>query len=138
MRRVVAGTSHASCLGHVNYIILLCRFTLISRMTKKSPKLRNSAFPRKSLRPVYVRKIANFCTCRHHSFAQVSISTLASGLKLKVEQSHPHDYSTHRQTPWSGNNSSLLFAALGSVVRGRTDRRYQVHYLPRFAVDNYT
>ncbi len=97
-----------------------------------------------------------------------------------------------RQTPWTDNDSSLLFAALnlwpwpwpltskqgnrevktrfwafdldfwlmtltynpklanidsntkntgrrssGSAVRGRTDEHYQVHYLPRFAVDNY-
>ncbi len=61
--------------------------------------------------------------------------------KLKADQPHPCDYSTHRQTPWTDNDSSLLFAALscrsnGSAVRGRTGGRYQVHYLPRSEVDN--
>ncbi len=33
-------------------------------------------------------------------------------LQLKADRPHPHDYSTHRQTPWTDNDSSLLFAAL--------------------------
>ncbi len=64
--------------------------------------------------------------------------------KLKADRLHPHDYSTHRQTPWTDNDSSFLFSGLYFEVkwfsheRGdqRTDGRYQVHYLPRFAVDN--
>ena len=38
---------------------------------------------------------------------------LFSEKKLKADRPHPHDYSTHRQTPWTDNESSLLFAALG-------------------------
>ena len=84
--------------------------------------------------------------------------------ELKADRPHPHDYSTHRRTSWTDNDSSLLFAALGKAeplistltrdldpdlhtkyqmiqlwerwrTDGRTDRRYQVHYLPRFVVD---
>ncbi len=36
-------------------------------------------------------------------------------LKLKADQLHPHDYSTHRQTPWTDNDFSLLFAALSKA-----------------------
>ena len=69
--------------------------------------------------------------------------------ELKAGRPHPRNYSTHRQTPWTDYDSSLPFSALGkaeplrsngSAVRaqtdGRTDRRYQFYYLPRFAVDN--
>ncbi len=82
-------------------------------------------------------------------------------IKLKADRPHPRDYSTHRQRPWTDNDSSLLFSALGKAeplistaarqkfnfikVVGqtvqpdwRTDGRYQVHYLPRFAVDKDT
>ena len=71
-------------------------------------------------------------------------------MKLKADRPHPRDYSTHKQTPWTDNDSSLLFAALGKVVtEGQTDGRtggwtegcYQVHYLPpaslSYAVDKY-
>ena len=34
---------------------------------------------------------------------------------LKADRSHPGDYSTHRQTPWTDNDSSLVFAALGKA-----------------------
>ena len=30
-------------------------------------------------------------------------------LKLKADRLHPRDHSTHRQTPWTDNDSSLLF-----------------------------
>ncbi len=47
--------------------------------------------------------------------------------KLKADRPHPRDYSTHRQTPWTDNDSSLPFAALGKTVqpweRWRTDGR---------------
>ena len=62
--------------------------------------------------------------------------------KLKADRPHPRDYSTHRQTSWTDNDSSLLFAALGKAeplnikvigqavqpwerwrTDGRTDRR---------------
>ena len=33
-------------------------------------------------------------------------------IKLKADRPHRHDYSTHRQTPWTDKDSSLLFAAL--------------------------
>ncbi len=36
-------------------------------------------------------------------------------LKLKADRPHPHDYSTHIQTPWTDDDSSLLFAALGKA-----------------------
>ena len=39
--------------------------------------------------------------------------------KIKADRPHPRDYSAHRQVPWIVN-----------------DGRYQVHYLPRFAVYN--
>ncbi len=35
-----------------------------------------------------------------------------SPLQLKADRPHPHDYSTHRQIPWTDNDSSLLFSAL--------------------------
>ncbi len=48
--------------------------------------------------------------------------------KLKADRPHPRDYSKHRQTPGTDNDSSLLFAALGkaeplngSAVRVLTD-----------------
>ncbi len=62
--------------------------------------------------------------------------------KLKADRPRPRDYSTHRQTPWTDNYSSLLFAAVGkaepllSGTDGQKDGHYQVHYLPRFVVDN--
>ena len=31
---------------------------------------------------------------------------------LKTDRPHPRDYSTHEQTPWTDNYSSLLFTAL--------------------------
>ncbi len=34
-------------------------------------------------------------------------------VKLKADRPHPRDNSTHRQTRWTDNESSLLFAALG-------------------------
>ncbi len=34
---------------------------------------------------------------------------------LKADRPHPRDYLTHRQTPWTDNDSSLLFAALGKA-----------------------
>ena len=58
----------------------------------------------------------------------LNISELYS--KLKADQPHPHDYSAHRQTPWTDNDSSLLFAAFGKAPNGSamssrvlTDRR---------------
>ena len=41
----------------------------------------------------------------------------------KAHRRHLHDYSTHRQTPWTDNDSSLPIAALGSTVRVSTDGR---------------
>ncbi len=43
--------------------------------------------------------------------------------ELEVDRPHLRDYSTHKQTPWTDNDPSLLFAALG------TDGCYQVHCL---------
>ena len=43
--------------------------------------------------------------------------------KLKADRPHPCNYLTHRQIPRTDNDSS-------SAVRGRTDGRYKVHYLP--------
>ncbi len=34
---------------------------------------------------------------------------------LKADRPHPRDYSKHRQTPWTDNDSSLLFATLGKA-----------------------
>ncbi len=42
---------------------------------------------------------------------------------LKADWLHPHDYSTHRQTPRTDNSSSLLFVALSSAVRALTNTR---------------
>ena len=36
-------------------------------------------------------------------------------LKLKADRRHLCTYSTHRQTPWTDNDFSLLFAALGKA-----------------------
>ncbi len=59
---------------------------------------------------------------------------------LKADRPHPRDYSTHRQTPWTDNDSSSAVRVVtdgqtDGQTDGRTDGRYQVHYLPRFAVD---
>ncbi len=35
--------------------------------------------------------------------------------KLKAVWPHPHKHSTHRQTPWTDNDSSLLFVAVGKA-----------------------
>ena len=35
--------------------------------------------------------------------------------KFEADPPHPHDYSTHRQTPWTDDDSSFLFAALGKA-----------------------
>ncbi len=54
--------------------------------------------------------------------------------KLKADRPCLCDYSTHRQTPWTHNDSFLLFSALSKAERwltdGQTDTRYHVHYLP--------
>ena len=43
-------------------------------------------------------------------------NTLATAeRKLKADRPHLHNYSTHRQTPWTDNDSSLLFAVLGKA-----------------------
>ncbi len=34
---------------------------------------------------------------------------------IKADPQHLHDYSTHRQTPLTDHDSSLLFAALGKA-----------------------
>ncbi len=73
-------------------------------------------------------------------------------LKLKADRLHPRDHSTHRQTPWTDNDSSLLFVARGKAktdrrtdrrtdrpTDGQMDGRYQAHYLTAslsYAVDN--
>ena len=36
-------------------------------------------------------------------------------MELKAGQPNPRDYSKHRQTPWTDNDSSLLFAALSKA-----------------------
>ena len=38
-----------------------------------------------------------------------------SAHELKVDRPHPCNYSTHRQTPWTDNESCLLCAALGKA-----------------------
>ena len=54
---------------------------------------------------------------------------------LKADRPHPRDYSTHKQTPRTDNDSYRHKHS--SLWKGwLTDRRYQVHYLPRFVVDN--
>ncbi len=35
--------------------------------------------------------------------------------KLKADRPYPRNHSTYRQTPWTDNDSSLLFAALGKA-----------------------
>ncbi len=37
--------------------------------------------------------------------------------ELKADRPQPRDYSAHRQTPWTDNDSSLLFAALCKAER---------------------
>ncbi len=55
-------------------------------------------------------------------------------VKLKADRPHPRDYSTHRQTPWTDNDSSLLFAA---QTNKQTNKRTLPSALsPCFAVDN--
>ncbi len=49
----------------------------------------------------------------HHRAAQVGPQSLNH--QLKADRPHPRDYSTHRPTPWTDNDSSLLFAALGKA-----------------------
>ncbi len=79
---------------------------------------------------------------------------MSCNCEKKADRPHPRDYSTHRQTPWTDNDSSLqlIRMALESSVLcilyiqvkrfstesadGQTDGRYQVHYLPCFAIDN--
>ncbi len=43
----------------------------------------------------------------------ISIDFSVSSPKLNANQPHLCDYLTHRQTPWTDNDSSLLFAVLG-------------------------
>ena len=38
-----------------------------------------------------------------------------TSIRLKADRPHPCDYSTHRQTTWTDNDSSLLFSALGKA-----------------------
>ncbi len=57
--------------------------------------------------------------------------------RLKADRSHLRDYSTHRPTPRTDNDSSLLFAVQPWErwrMDGQMDGHYQVHYLPHFAV----
>ena len=42
-------------------------------------------------------------------------SILLLHYQLKADRPHLRDYSTHGQTPWTDNYSSLLFAALGKA-----------------------
>ncbi len=54
-------------------------------------------------------------TCHWHWWAQKLWVKCRLMAKLKADRPHPRDYSTHRQTPWTDNDSSLLFAALGKA-----------------------
>ncbi len=67
-----------------------------------------------------------------------------SQIKIKADRPHPRDYphtpywlQTNRQNPRTGNDhGSSRRARTSRHTNGRTDGRYQLHYLPRFAVDN--
>ena len=68
--------------------------------------------------------------------------------ELKADRPHPPDYSTHRQNSTHKLHGLIItlpkIKVVGQTVQpweigqtdGRTDGCYQVHYLPRFAVDN--
>ncbi len=50
--------------------------------------------------------------------------------KLKAYGPHPRDHSTHRQTPWTENDSSLLFVALGKaepLISTATHQKFYLH-----------
>ncbi len=60
--------------------------------------------------------------CRINSFTrkegysiQVIYSATYQIIQLKADRPHPRNYSKHRQTPETDNDSSLLFAALGKA-----------------------
>ncbi len=50
----------------------------------------------------------------HDSDSEIGMNSRI-GIKIKADRPHPRGYSTHRQTPWTDNDSSLLFAALGKA-----------------------
>ena len=66
-----------------------------------------------------------FLFLKYHGVIPFRALIKAIKLKLKADRPHPRGYSTHRQTPWTDNYSSLLFA-----VRGRPDIRTQATYDP--------
>ncbi len=55
--------------------------------------------------------------CHLHQLVSTAAQSAHSQLeeKLKADGPHPRVYSTHRQTPWTDNDSSLLFAALSKA-----------------------
>ncbi len=47
--------------------------------------------------------------------SQITVEIMKIIPELKADRPHPCDYSTHRQTPRTDNDSSLLFAVLGKA-----------------------
>ncbi len=70
---------------------------------------------------VYSCKHCQFVTkqsgaMRHHVMAHFGKNhTFSLHYTLKADRPHPRDNSTHRQSPWTDNDSSLLFAALSEA-----------------------
>ncbi len=65
----------------------------------------------------------------------ITVIAIRKKKKLKADRPHPRDYphtpywlQANRQNPRTGNDTHKR-------TDGRTDGRYQLHYLPRFAVD---
>ncbi len=70
-----------------------------------------------------------------NSFEKLKAASTAS----KQIFAYAHWLQTHRQTLWTGNDKKVQTGErtqTNQQANGRTDGHYQVHYLPRFAVDN--
>ncbi len=62
----------------------------------------------------------------HGSFSTFSV-TERRQIQLKADRPHLHDYLTHRQMPWTDDDSSLFFAALGKAKQESSDRQTDRH-----------
>ena len=78
--------------------------------------------------PLLIREQGE-CHFRHNAAGSKGQNSRGAGrMKIVIKADRPHlrDYSTHRQTPWTDNDSFWLLAALGDRrTDGRTDGRTQ-------------
>ncbi len=75
------------------------------------------------------------CTQSSRTICLILFNTLFSFFSIKNR--HPCDYLTHRQIPWTDNDSSLLSATLG-FAESLTGQRWQTHKHTDWWTDGWT